>query len=144
MVRAALLATLLALGACADTGYRTEPLPPAESERSGVVEEVRAVPLDSRIGSTAGTVIGGTVGGTAGRTVGSGRGSQTTAVVGAVVGSIAGNMMGDRAGSSEGVEITLRLDNGRQLIVVQPAGETFKPGERVRVVSDAKGTRVTH
>lgn len=144
MVRAALLATLLALGACADTGYRTEPLPPAESERAGVLEEVRTVPLDSRVGSTAGTVIGGTVGATAGRTAGGGRGAQASTVVGAVVGSIAGNMAGDRIGLGEGLELTVRLDNGRQLIVVQPAGETFKPGERVRVLSDARGTRVVH
>jgi outer membrane lipoprotein SlyB len=147
VVKAAFLLFVLLLAACADGGggYRTEPLPPAEPERSGVVEEVRAVPLgSSRVGSVAGTVVGGTAGASAGRTVGSGRGSQASSVVGAVAGSIAGNMIAQSASNPDGVEITLRLDNGRQLLVVQPADETFKPGERVRVISDQKGTRVTH
>jgi outer membrane lipoprotein SlyB len=145
VVKAAPLLFVLLLAACADGGYRTEPLPPAEPERSGVVEEVRAVPLgSSRVGSVAGTVVGGTAGASAGRTVGSGRGSQASSVVGAVAGSIAGNMIAQGASNRDGLEITLRLDNGRQLLVLQPDGETFKPGERVRVISDQQGTRVTH
>ena len=147
MVRAALLLTLL-LAACADGGgggYKTEPLPAPEPERSGVVEEVRAVPLgSSRIGSVAGTVVGGTAGGAAGGRVGSGRGSQAASVAGAVAGSIAGNMVAQNVGNPDGLEITVRLDNGRQLLVVQPGGEQFKPGERVRVLSGQQGARVTH
>ena len=144
MVKAAPLLLALLLAACADTGYRTEPMPAAEPERSGVVEEVRAVPLGNRVGSVSGTVVGGGVGAAAGRTVGSGRGSQAGSVVGAVAGTIAGNMMADRVANRDGLEITVRLDNGRQLLVVQPDVETFKPGERVRVLSDQQGTRVTH
>jgi outer membrane lipoprotein SlyB len=147
MVKAAPLVLALLLAACADGGggYRTEPLPAAEPERSGVVEEVRPVPLgNNRVGSVAGTVVGGSAGAAAGRTVGSGRGSQASSVVGAVAGSIAGNMIAQSVVNPDGIEITLRLDNGRQLLVVQPAGETFKPGERVRVLSDQQGTRVTH
>jgi len=40
-------------------------------------------------------------------------------------------------------EITVRLDEGRVIAVSQPAGETFKPGDRVRVLSDGRTARVT-
>lgn len=143
MVKPALLAGVLMLAGCAGSGYRTEPLP-VEPERSGVVEEVRAVPLGDRGSSIAGTIAGGSVGAVAGGNVGSGRGSQAASVAGAVAGSIAGNVLAGNVGSRDGVEITVRLDSGRQLLIVQPDGEQFKPGERVRVLSDRRGTRVTH
>jgi len=115
-----------------------------EPERGGVVEEVRAVPLGDRGGGLAGAVVGGGAGAVAGRTVGSGRGTQAATVVGSVAGTIAGSMLGGSVGKREGLEITVRLDSGRQLLVLQPDGETFKPGERVRVLSDKQGLRVTH
>ncbi len=133
----------LLLAACAGGAYRTEPLP-VEPERSGVVEEVRSVPLPGRGGSIVGTVVGGTAGGVAGSTVGSGRGTQAATVVGSVAGSIAGYALGEAAGKREGLEITVRLDNGRQLIVVQPDGERFITGDRVRVITDKLGARVAH
>jgi outer membrane lipoprotein SlyB len=89
-----------------------------DSERSGVA------PM-------AGAVLGGTVG--------SGRGSA----VGAVVGTVAGEAAA-QAGTRPALEITVRLDEGRVIAVTQPAGkESFKPGERVRVVSDGRAARVT-
>ena len=142
-MKTALIAGVVLLAGCAGSGYQTEPLP-AEAERGGVVEEVRAVPLGDRGGGIAGAVIGGGVGAAAGSTVGSGRGSQAASVAGAVAGSIAGNVLAANAGRREGLEITVRLDNGRQILVLQAGGETFKAGERVRVIADKQGTRVTH
>ena len=112
--------------------------------RLGVVEEVRQVPLPGSSGGYIGTVGGGAVGGIAGGTVGSGRGSQAAAVAGAVAGSVAGRALENSLSSKEGLEIAVRLDSGRLMLVLQPDGETFKPGERVRVISGAKSTRVTH
>jgi outer membrane lipoprotein SlyB len=143
VVKTAILFVVLLLAACADGSYRTEPIP-MEPERGGVVEEVRSVPLGDRGGGIAGTIVGGGAGAAAGRTVGSGRGTQAATVVGAVAGTIAGNVIAGGVGAREGLEITVRLDSGRQLLVVQPDGETFKPGERVRVLSEKQGLRVTH
>jgi len=111
--------------------------------RTGVVEEVRRVPLPSSSGFI-GTLGGGAAGGIAGGTVGSGRGSQAASVAGAVAGSIAGRALENAASAKEGLEISVRLDSGSLLLVLQPDGESFKPGERVRVLSGAKSTRVTH
>lgn len=142
-MKATLLPLVFLLAACAGETYRTEPLP-VEPERGAVVEQVRAVPLGDRGGSIAGTVVGGGAGAAAGRTVGSGRGTQAATVAGAVAGTIAGNVLAGNASRREGLEITVRLDSGRQLLVVQSDGETFKPGERVRVLTDKQGMRVTH
>ena len=143
MVKAAVLACVMLIAGCAGDRYRTEPLP-AEPERGAVVEAVRTVPLSDRAGSYIGAVIGGGVGATAGSTVGSGRGSQAATVAGAVAGTIEGSMLGGSVRTREGSEITVRLDSGRQLIVLQPEGETFTPGERVRVIAGPQGSRVTH
>lgn len=141
--RATLLAVVAMLAGCAGGSYHTEPLP-VEPERGGVVEEVRRVPLGDRGGGIAGAVVGGGAGAAVGSTVGSGRGSQAATVAGAVAGTIAGSVLASNATRREGLEITVRLDSGRQILVLQPDGETFKPGERVRVLSDKQGTRVTH
>ncbi len=143
MVKIAILPAVLLLAACAGGSYLTEPLP-MEPERGGVVEEVRVVPLGDRGGGIAGTIVGGGAGAAVGGTVGSGRGTQAATVVGAVAGTIAGHTMASAAARREGLEITVRLDSGRQVLVVQPAGESFKPGERVRVLSEKQGLRVTH
>jgi len=139
----AILITLLLLAGCAGSPYRTEPLP-AEAERGGVVEELRRVPLGDRGGSIAGTIVGGSAGAAAGSAVGSGRGSQVASVTGAVAGSIAGSVLASNAARREGLEITVRLDSGRQILVLQPDGETFNPDDRVRVLPDKQGARVTH
>ena len=111
--------------------------------RMGVVEEVRRVPLPGSSGYV-GTFGGAAVGGIAGGTMGSGRGSQAASVVGAVAGSVAGRALESAATAKEGLEISVRLNSGSAILVLQPDGELFKPGERVRVLSGASGTRVTH
>ena len=123
-----------------DASARGAPREQAElKEYPGVVEAVREVELDatsSGVGPMAGAVIGGTVGGS----VGSGRGAS----VGAVIGTVAGAVAGEAAtqATTPGLEITVRLDGGRVVAITQPAGETFQPGDRVRVRSDGRTARV--
>src|SRR6478752_7442079 len=66
-------------------------------------------------------------------------GTQTGvgAVGGAALGGIAGNAIERDTTKRNGVEVTVRLDSGRMLAIVQQdAGEAFRPGDRVRVLSD--------
>lgn len=126
-----------------DAGARRAPQQQAEQkEYPGVVESVRDVEVDgtvSGVGPMAGAVIGGAVGGS----VGSGRGSTVGAVIGTVTGAVAGDAAAQTA-TRPGLEITVRLDDGRVIAVTQSAGkESFKPGDRVRVVSDGRTARVT-
>ena len=40
----------------------------------------------------------------------------------------------------QGLELTVELENGELLVVVQAADETFDPGDSVRVIRRANGT----
>lgn len=113
------------------------------SVRMGVIEGVRPVKLEGT-NTPLGTVAGAAIGGVAGSTVGSGKGAAIAAVVGAVAGGIAGAAAEEGFTRKQGVEVTLKMDNGELLAVVQEdGGENFKPGERVRLLQDGRNTRVS-
>ncbi len=111
--------------------------------RMGVVESVRPVTIQNRE-TGVGTVTGAVVGGVAGGGMGGGRGSAVTAVIGAVAGGIAGQAIENSANKQNGLEITVRLENGEMRAIVQTADEVFQPGERVRILSSGGVSRVTH
>jgi outer membrane lipoprotein SlyB len=111
--------------------------------RMGVVESVRQVTIEgtqSAVGPAAGAVIGGI----AGSNVGQGRGSTVGAILGAVAGGVAGGAIEEGVTKKAGIEITVKLDSGKLIAVVQEADEQFRPGERVRVLDGQGTTRVTH
>jgi outer membrane lipoprotein SlyB len=111
--------------------------------RMATVESVRYVTID-RGQTGVGTGVGAVAGGVAGSAIGSGRGSFLTAVIGAVAGGIAGQAIENNNSKQEGLEITVRMDNGEMRAIVQAADEQFRPGDRVRLLSGTGGTRVTH
>lgn len=111
--------------------------------RMGTLESVRAVTIEGTK-TPVGTVAGGAVGGIAGSSVGGGRGSAVGAVLGAVAGGLVGSAAEEGLTRRQGVELTVRLDNGEMRAIVQEADETFTVGQRVRLVSQGGVTRVTH
>ena len=144
---AILLISAVLLAACASSKsgdvYSRDQARREMTVRNGVVESVRVVTLEgtkSQVGTTAGAVVGGV----AGSSVGQGKGSVIAAVIGAVAGGVAGSAIEEGATRKQALEITVNLDGGRSLVVVQEAapGE-FQPGDRVRVVSGSGETRVT-
>jgi outer membrane lipoprotein SlyB len=115
-----------------------------QSVRFGVVDSVRPVrinPGDTGVGTATGAVLGGL----AGSTVGGGTGQVAGAVGGALLGGLIGSNIEHDANTHGGVEITVLLDSGQYVAIVQAADEAFRPGDRVRVVGGGHGhTRVTH
>jgi outer membrane lipoprotein SlyB len=142
-----LLSLTVFLAACASSQsgsvYSRDDARKTQTIRMGVVESVRTVRIEGTK-TPIGTVAGGAVGGIAGSTIGHGRGSTVAAVVGAVVGGLAGAAAEEGITRKDGLEITVKLDNGTLLAVVQEADEQFHPGERVRLVESGGTTRVTH
>ena len=108
---------------------------------AGTVTAVRAVNIQNDQRGVA-TATGAVLGGLAGSTVGGGRGQIAATVGGAVAGGAAGNAI---AGTTRaGVEVTVQLDNGRTVAVVQEGSpDQFRAGDRVNVASDGVTTRVT-
>ena len=114
-----------------------------QTVRMGVVESLRQVSIEgSRSG--VGAVAGGVAGGIAGSNIGGGKGSTIGSILGAVAGGVAGNAIEQGATKKQGLEITIKLDNGELRAITQEADEVFRPGERVRLLSGGGVTRVTH
>ena len=144
---AAALAAVLLAGCAAPAGpgyyYRYEALRP-QSVEMGVVENVRPVALQGP-DTGVGTVSGAALGGIAGSAAGAGAGQAAAIVGGALLGGLIGNAVERDAQRRPGLEVTVRLDNGRMIAVVQDdTGEPFRPGDRIRVLSDGYRTRVSH
>lgn len=137
----------LALGGCAYHGgsadYRGYQVRGEQTVRFGVVETVREVRIQARetgIGGASGAVLGGI----AGSHAGSGHGHVAGAVAGAIIGGIIGQEVERSGNERRGIEVTVQLDSGRHIAVVQEADEAFRSGDRVRIISGRGTTRVTH
>ena len=133
--------------ACASSNsgsvYKRDDARKVQTVRTGVVESVRTVKLEGTK-SPVGTIAGGAVGGIAGSSVGGGRGSAIAAVIGAVVGGLAGSAAEEGITRKDGLEITVKLDGGSMIAIVQEADEAFSPGDKVRIVENSETSRVTH
>ena len=109
----------------------------------GTVESVRTVQIEgtkTSVGTGAGAIAGGILG----NQVGGGSGRALATVGGALLGGVAGSAAEEGITRQPGYEITVRLDNGRTVSIVQAADVSFQPGERVRVIEARDGTtRVT-
>ncbi len=123
--------------------YSREQARTAQEVQMGVVESVRAVRIEGTK-SVVGPAAGAVVGGVAGSTVGGGRGRVVGATVGAVLGGVGGAAAEEAITRQDGLEITVKLDSGRMIAVTQAAGEEFRVGDRVRVLTGGGVTRVTH
>ncbi|HEX5393065.1 MAG TPA: glycine zipper 2TM domain-containing protein [Rhodocyclaceae bacterium] len=145
LIAAATASLLLAAcaGSLSGSSYNRNQARGEMNVRMGVVEAVRQVQIEGT-NSGAGTLAGGVVGGIAGSGVGQGRGSNIAAVLGAVAGGVAGHALEGSATKKDGIEITIKLDNGNMIAVTQEADEQFRVGERVRVLSGQGATRVSH
>jgi len=111
--------------------------------RVGVVNSVREVQLEGTK-SPVGGLAGAAVGGIAGSTIGGGKGAAIAAVVGAVAGGLLGGNIEESATRKPALEITVKLDNGQLVSIVQEGhAAEFRPGDRVRVLSGRGESRVS-
>ncbi len=145
LVTVALLSIFLAACASSNSGsvYSRDDARKVQTVKTGVVESVRQVKLEGTK-SPVGTVAGAAVGGIAGSSIGHGRGSAVGAVVGAVVGGIAGAAAEEGITRKDALEITVKIDGGAMVAVVQEADEQFKAGDKVRLIENGETTRVSH
>ena len=138
---------VLTLGGCAYHGgpdyYRGYEARSEQSVRFGVVEAIRDVRIqygESGVGAASGAMLGSIAGSHAGR----GHGHIAGAIGGAILGGLIGQEIERSGNERQGIELTVLLDSGRYIAVIQEAGEMFRPGDRVRVLSGRGSTRVTH
>jgi outer membrane lipoprotein SlyB len=141
-----LLAAMITAG-CAtvpsgDTYGRNE-VGAVERVQYGTVKAVRRVNIQGKSGFI-GPGPGAIAGGIAGNSIGAGHGSAIMTVIGALAGGLLGGAAEQGLTSGQGVEITVHLDTGRTMAVVQQLSpnEIFRVGDRVRVLYGRDTTRV--
>ena len=144
---ALLLFSLVVLSGCATQSrsasvYRAGESSIEQTVRFGTIESIRQVTIQ-RDSKGVGVVAGGAVGGIAGSSVGDGRSGQVGAVLGAVLGGIAGQAIEERANQAPGVEITVRLDSGRLIAIVQKDDRSLRAGDKVRLVGTGGSVRLS-
>jgi len=111
----------------------------------GVIEQLRPVNIEGTktpIGSGAGALVGGL----AGSSIGGNTTGKVMAVIGAVAGGLAGAAIEEGVTRTHGVEITIKMNDGRSIVIVQSLSpnERFYVGEQVRVIRSGRNTRVAH
>lgn len=119
--------------------YSRETTRRAQEVQTGTVQSVDAVEIQGER-SGVGAVAGGAAGGVAGSTIGRGSGSTLAAVGGALAGAAAGAFAEEEITGAKGQEITVQLESGKTIVVVQEADTEFQPGDRVRVITAPDGT----
>ena len=137
------LTTVTLLSGCpasmSASAYTRDQARSAQNVEYGTVQSVREVQIEGTK-SGIGTVAGGAVGGVLGNEVGAGTGRTLATIGGGLAGALAGSAIEEGATRQRGLEITVRLDNGRTMAVTQAADESFVAGDRVRVLTDRYGT----
>ena len=144
------LGACLFLSGCASnlTGenYSSQEARKVQSVSYGVVTSARAVIIDGRQHGIVGTVGGAAVGGVLGNKVGGGTGRDLATALGAVAGAVIGQKIEESATKKQGQEITVRLDSGESVSIVQQVnkGSFFSVNDRVRLLEQGGTTRVSY
>jgi outer membrane lipoprotein SlyB len=110
----------------------------AHSFDRGEVIYVRAVTIEGE-SEGLGALAGGAMGLALGNAVGGGRGRNIAQVGGTIAGAAAGTAMERAATTRAGVEVTILLESGELIVVIQAADENFQEGDSVRVIRRADG-----
>ncbi len=132
------LASALVITGCSSTPtnsgdtFRRSQTQSIQTVETGVVQSVRVVTIQR-----GGSNVGGAV---AGAAVGSAVGGPVATVGGAA----AGSAIQQAANTGQGLEVTILLDNGQTVAVVQEGPlDAFRPGDLVNVTSDGTTARVS-
>ena len=127
------------LGACASPGNQ-----PGEMEiRSGVIEQISAVQLESSHQAGVGAVVGGIAGLGLGSLIGNGTGRDVAMVLGTVGGAFAGNEVQKKYDQPvAGQQIIVRTGNGVLVSVTQPINHGLVKGQRVYIEGSGDSARV--
>lgn len=137
----------LVLSGCASSlsgsSYSRSDARRVQTVRTGTVINVRQVEIEGTR-SGVGAISGGAMGAVLGSFVGAGRGNVLAIVGGGLAGAAAGAAAEEGITRQPGLEITVKMDNGETIAIVQSADERFEPGDTVTVLVQSDGrARVT-
>ena len=125
------VATILLISGCATNGgpeYSGSSYDTIKTYEIGTVKEVRPVVISD---NGMGTFIGAIVGTVLGSTMGGGRGTTLTTLAG----GLAGSYVGSEINKANALELSVALDDGRDIVVVVK-GTNYHVGDRVKIVKE--------
>ena len=137
------LAAMMLLSSCASqtgSSYTSGQTRQASEVYMGTITHLEPAYIDNNptgVGTLGGAVVGGVVGSAVGSPKWSYAGRALMTLGGAVIGALAGTGAEKALNSKDALEITVNLDNGQTLSVVQELGDeerSFVVGDRVRVL----------
>jgi outer membrane lipoprotein SlyB len=143
---AALLTTIIGAGCASSASSKVYPR--YQAQQAWTVEYGEVAGLDSVLiegeRSYLGRAGGGYIGYELGRAAVDGSSRGVAGAVGAVAGAVAGGAVEERVTRQQGLQITVDLDEGSTVAIVQAADQPFAVGERVKVLRGQRGAaRVT-
>lgn len=110
----------------------------ARSISYGTIVSTRPVKIQSDNQGVVGTIGGGAIGGIAGSAIGGGTSRALATAVGAVAGAVVGSKVEEKASQVSAIEMVIRKDDGKEIVVVQKAEANLVPGARVRIVGGSR------
>jgi outer membrane lipoprotein SlyB len=134
---------------CAETGSfggprygDTEGAVVSESDRLGRIVAIDRIQVDDEYRLGIGTAIGAVAGGLLGRQFGSGGGRTAATVAGAAVGAAAGTVAEAKIKGRDAQRVTVRMETGGQVTIMQPIDDRLAQGMSVRVEGSGETARV--
>lgn len=118
----------------------------SKSERAisyGTIVSSRPVAIQAPENGVIGPVGGGIIGGILGSKVGGGTGAAIATTVGAIAGAAVGSTVEQKANQVSSLELVIRKNDGKEIVVVQKADPTLVPGARVRIVGSGSAVNVS-
>lgn len=117
---------------------------PGEVEiRSGVIEQITPIQLQTNQNVGVGAVVGGLAGLGIGSLIGGGSGRDVAMVLGTIGGAVAGNQIQKKYDQPiAGQQIIVRATNGVLISVTQPANPALRQGQQVYVEGSGEDARV--
>lgn len=142
----ALLAMSVGAGCASSASSKVYPRHQAQQAWTVVYGKVAGIDTVTIEGdrSYLGRAGGGYIGYEVGRAAVDGSGRGVAGAVGAVAGAVAGDAVEEQVTRQQGLQITVDLDEGPTVAIVQAADQPFEVGERVKVLRGQHGAaRVT-
>jgi outer membrane lipoprotein SlyB len=135
-----LMVVMLLLTGCAAIGGSQ----PGEMDiRSGVIEQIDNVQIESNHHQGVGAVAGELAGLGLGSLIGGGTGRDVAMVLGAIGGAVAGNEVQKKYDAPKpGQKIIVRTSSGVLVAVTQPTDPGLRMGERVYIEGSGENARV--
>ena len=109
----------------------------------GEIVSLKKVTIEGE--TKSGTIVGGLVGAAAGSQVSDSKPeSEIGAVIGGAIGATLGGNVSKNIQSADGIQLTINMDDGRTISVVQETSQySFSIGDLVEVISTKGKTRVS-